>query len=55
MTLIDKIKVIYPQLVDEDFYPEGTIQLRNDSDGKGDYIASWDNTTYAQPTEEQLK
>ena len=52
MTLYEKIKAIYPQLTDVDFID--TIQLQNDSDGKGDYIAVWNHPTLAKPTEEQL-
>jgi hypothetical protein len=54
MTLIEKIKTLYPSLEEKDFYPEGTIFLKNDSDGKGDYIAKWEHPTLAKPTEEQL-
>ena len=52
--LYDQIKSIYPSLTDEDFSPRGTIQLQNDSDGKGDYIAKWEHPTLAQPTQAQL-
>jgi len=55
MTLIEKIKAIYPSLVDEDFAPKGTIRLQNDSDGKGDYIAKWEHPTLAKPTDAQLE
>jgi hypothetical protein len=55
MTLIEKIKSIYPELTDFEFHPiMGTIRLQNDSDGKGDYIAKWEHPTLARPTEEQL-
>ena len=55
MTLYDKIIVLYPELTVQDFMPDiGTIQLQNDSDGKGDYIAKWEHPTLAKPTEEQL-
>jgi hypothetical protein len=55
MTLYDKIKTVYPELQESEFYPiGGTIQLQNDSDGKGDYIAKWEHPTLARPTEEQL-
>ena len=55
MTLFEKIKTIYPQLIDEDFHrSRGTICLQNDSDGKGDYIAKWEHPTLPRPTEEQL-
>jgi len=52
MTLYEKIKLIYPELVDRDFYT--VIILQNDSDGRGDYIAKWEHPTLARPTEEQL-
>jgi len=54
MTLPEKIKAIYPSLEDKEFYPEGTIFLQNDSDGKGDYIAKWEHPTLTRPTQEQL-
>ena len=53
--MYDKIKTIYPELTDADFFPKtGTIALQNDSDGKGDYIAKWEHPTLARPTAEQL-
>ncbi len=52
MTLYDKIMALYPALTDSDFTT--TIRLQNDSDGKGDYIKSWEHPTLARPTEEQL-
>jgi hypothetical protein len=55
MTLYDKIKSIYPSLIDNDFIGRNaTIYLQNDSDGRGDYIAKWEHPTLARPTEEQL-
>jgi len=52
MALVDKIKTIYPDLTDNDF--EKVMTLQNDSDGKGDYIKSWEHPTLAKPTQEQL-
>jgi hypothetical protein len=52
MTLYEKIKKIYPELQDIEF--SQTIRLRNDSDGRGDYIAQWDHPTLPRPTQEQL-
>ena len=52
MNLYEKIKAIYPELQDADFMD--TIRLRNDSDGKGDYIAKWEHPTLQRPTDEQL-
>ena len=52
MTLPEKIKTLYPQLTERDFYT--VITLQNDSDGKGDYIAKWEHPTLARPTDEQL-
>ena len=55
MTLYEKIKTIYPELLDSDFEPiRGSILLQNDSDGKGDYIAKWEHPTLARPTDEEL-
>ena len=51
--LYDKIKTIYPQLTDNDFFT--VITLQNDSDGKGDYIAKWEHPTLEKPTEDQFK
>jgi len=52
MTLFEKIKQIYPELVNEDFLE--IIKLQNDSDGNGDYIAEWNHPTLPKPTDEQL-
>ena len=52
MTLYEKIKSIYPELEDKDF--TSVIYLRNDSDGKGDYIFEWNHPTLTKPTQEQL-
>jgi hypothetical protein len=53
MTLYEKIKAIYPELQDFEFFPpKGAILLQND--GNGDYIAKWEHPTLARPTEEQL-
>ena len=49
--LASKVLSIYPQLTQADFY---YITLRNDSAGKGDYIAKWEHPTLPQPTDEQL-
>ena len=53
MTLYEKLIAIYPELASYDF-AFGTIVLQNDSDGKGDYIASWEHPTLAKPTDEEL-
>jgi hypothetical protein len=52
--LYDKIKTIYPSLIDNDFLPNGSILLQNDSDGKGDYIKVWNHPTLTRPTQAQL-
>jgi hypothetical protein len=52
MNLYEKIMAIYPQLTTQDFMT--TIRLQNDSDGNGDYIASWTHEL-SQPTKEQLQ
>ena len=52
--MYEKIKIIYPALTPEDFSPRGTIFIQNDSDGKGDYIKSWNHPIFTEPTMEQL-
>ena len=55
MTLLEKIKQLRPNLTEDDFLPDtGTIMLQNDSDGKGDYIKSWNHPTETQPTQEEV-
>lgn len=56
MTLIEKIMILYPELSlnDFSFYCGGTIKIKNDSDGKGDYIAKWNHPTLPKPTDEEL-
>ena len=54
MSLVEKIKLIYPELANYDF-AFGDVRLQNDSDGRGDYIAKWEHPTLPRPTDEQLK
>lgn len=51
MSLFETIKAAYPELTDLDFF-NGSITLRNDGDGIGDYIAKWD---YEKPIPAGLK
>ena len=51
--LFEKIAVIYPELNDVKKFNE-YIELRDDSDGNGPYIAKWEHPDYVQPTQEQL-
>ena len=37
-----------------EFGPEGNVALRNDLDGKGDYISSWNIDGLTKPTDSQL-
>ena len=53
MILYEKIITIYPELVGYDFALKD-IMLKNDSDGKGDYIAKWEHPTLSRPAQEQL-
>ena len=52
MSLYEKIIAIYPELEGSEEIMRGTIELRNDSDGAGDYIAKWE---YSKPIPEGLK
>lgn len=54
MRLYEKILTLRPSLTLDDFDIHGTITLQNDSDGKGDYIKSWDHPTLSKPTDEEL-
>lgn len=55
MGLWEKIIALYPELEhDADVLVNKTISLRNDGDGRGDYIAAWDHPTLPRPTEEEL-
>ena len=55
MSLYDKIIALRPELKPEDFNSwEGTIQLRDDSDGFGPYIAKWEHPTSKQPSDAEL-
>jgi hypothetical protein len=51
--MYEKLIKIYPELANFDF-AIGIIILKNDSDGKGDYIAKWEHPTLSKPTKEQL-
>jgi hypothetical protein len=53
MTLTEKIRAIYPELVDV-WLDNFGIYLQNDSNGQGDYIAKWEHPTLQRPTDEQL-
>ena len=52
MNLYEKIMSIYPQITDKEFIKN--IELQNDSDGRGDYIAKWEHPTLPRPTDEEL-
>jgi hypothetical protein len=53
MDLFSEIIKVYPELTEADFHPfDGTIILRDDSDGIGAYIAKWD---YSKPIPNGLK
>ena len=53
MSLFDQIIECYPQLTNADFAViGGTIVLRDDTDGLGEYIEKWE---YSQPIPEGLK
>jgi hypothetical protein len=54
MALYDDILTLRPNLTADDFMPEGTIVLQNDSDGNGDYIREWNHATETQPTQAEL-
>ena len=52
MDLITQITTAYPELTLDDFGIKGTIELQDDSDGEGAYIAIWN---YSKPIPDGLK
>jgi len=53
VTLFEQIMAAYPELTMSDFTPHsGKINLQDDSDGYGAYIAKWD---YDKPIPDGLK
>ena len=51
MELWEKILSAYPELTQEVFYPNGSIELQDNADGFGAYIAKWE---YSKPIPEGL-
>jgi len=52
MTLYEKIIAAFPELADNIDLDRLGINIQNDSDGTGDYIAQWD---YSTPLTAELK
>ena len=56
MILSEKLKIYLTESVfEEEVIIEKNIELRNDSDGNGDYISKWNYKDKPQPTQEQLE
>ena len=53
-TLYQQIKHIYSDLTNEDFGPDGTIELLKPSDAD-EFIAKWNHPSKSEPTVDQLK
>lgn len=53
MTLVEKIKALYPQIPDTAFMH--LIIVQDDSDGKGPYLKEWAYPGIPRPTDEQLE
>lgn len=51
MSLYEELIAELPELEGSVELKRGAIELRNDSDGKGDYIAKWE---YSKPVPESL-
>lgn len=52
MTLYEQLITEYPELTDSDFGINGVINLQDDSDGLGAFIAKWE---YSKPIPAGLK
>jgi hypothetical protein len=50
-SLYEKIITLYPEIKTEDNRLDG-VTLRNDGDG--DYIETWNNTEFSEPSKEDL-
>ena len=50
MTLVEKIKAVYPSLTNDDFANQIIVQ----NDGDEDYIAAWNHPSLIKPTDKQL-
>ena len=53
MSIVEKIKSLYPDIKDSDFID--CIKLRNDSNGKGDYIEEWNHPSLPKPSDKDLE
>lgn len=51
MNIVETIISTYPALTSKDFWSNGCIEVRDDSDGQGAYLAKWE---YSQPIPEGL-
>jgi hypothetical protein len=52
MDLFTQITTAYPELTTDDFGLKGSIELQDDSDGLGAYIAKWE---YSKPLPKGFK
>ena len=52
LNIYETIIATYPNLPDGECLPGGSITIRDDSDGQGQYLAKWD---YSEPIPEGLK
>ena len=53
-SLYQQIKHIYSDLTNEDFGPDGAIELLKPSDAD-EFIAKWNHPSKSEPTVDQLK
>jgi hypothetical protein len=53
MTIVEKIKALYPQIEDDAFV--SLIIVQDDSDGKGPYLKEWAYPGIPRPTDKQLE
>ena len=51
MTIYETVITTYPELENNRALVDGTIEIRNDSDGVGDYISIWN---YSKPIPDGL-
>lgn len=54
MSLVNKIKELYPELANDSFDGRSGIIIKDDLDGYGAYISEWNHETLAMPTQAQI-
>jgi hypothetical protein len=52
MNIVETIMEAYPELTSQDFWTNGSIEVKDNSDGQGAYLSKWE---YKKPIPKGLK